>query len=417
MSRNVIDRLGQEKKYKNDLARPGTERAHSHSERLPWNPEHIPSSPFLADVEAGVSPIGDIKELTSAILHDVDCINDPIPEYDRGYEELGDDYLAWYCPFCFHGQDWGIFFHLQRMQAFIRGEAKDTGESPSPLGRELIRKVLHHELFHFLTEHTAAISSQLRGEKFFSNDVYKDYIKVSPNTRLTEEAMANAYALTRTDYCPEDFSQFKSGSDLRDYLCSVCDKAGPGYKDYRNVSTDDSDPGLLIHRPGLTTPSKPDKLKFKKYFDTFSSALGQGNPIQMPLERERHNWSFTKPATGEVLDKPLLKRVPIYLVAERNHHGLASNTGPGSLDLKIKPHTMRLSDFYNRLKRKHGLEYEEGGKHGKLYLRSKNKRMNAWKRKGKKSERVKDYMVKQVSDFLGIGYEELWESIGGQRAH
>lgn len=51
---------------------------------------------------------------------------------------------------------------------------------------------------------------------------------------------------------------------------------------------------------------------------------------------------------------------------------------------------------------------KEGSKHGKL-ISQDNRHLNAWRRSGKSAELVKPYTLKQVSDFLCLSRDEVWE--------
>ncbi|MDB9876415.1 hypothetical protein OAC75_02420 [Pseudomonadales bacterium] len=269
---------------------------------------YINSSNLFGGRTGTTSPMANRKVLTKEILKDFK--EDISAAFDEGYEDEGDEWLACYRPFFHSEEDWGIFFHYQRMQSFILRFAKLYNESPFVLGRELVKKVLHHEQFHFLTEYTSAIKSQLLGTDVDSNVIYEEFIRSNPGTRKLEEAMANAYALTRTDYETDmnsnGFKNISSRDHLIKCLCDICGLAGAGYRDYLSVSTDPSQSTSF-------TPL-PDMLWFKHFFESFSAKLDRHQLPKVLIPRE-NNWSFTN-KNGQILEKRLLSKVPIYLFKE-----------------------------------------------------------------------------------------------------
>ena len=172
-----------------------------------------------------VKCVGSVAELIAEILSD---IPDSLPNI--GAEE-GDDRLACYRSFAGHQDNWGIFFDVEAMQSFIR--CSSFGDDPS-----LVMKVLHHERFHFLTETLcASLEPLLLQGAYRGSPIYKDFISSKQNSSKifnVDEAMANAYALTRVYACQAITPQLPPQM-LKEKLCAICDKAPSGYRDYKRV--------------------------------------------------------------------------------------------------------------------------------------------------------------------------------------
>ncbi len=91
------------------------------------------------------------------------------PPEDEQIAAQGIDALAWYCPLHTFGlSGWGIYFHRDRLRSYALKVQLALGE-PSPVSvlRELRKKILHHERFHFLTEYLATIAEQYIGSDVF----------------------------------------------------------------------------------------------------------------------------------------------------------------------------------------------------------------------------------------------------------
>ncbi len=161
------------------------------------------------------------------LMHDV---QDTSSLMNGLYEDLGTEFLAWYQSYHHWGEDWGIFLDVNAIARFIQDY--DVGSEPA-----LILSILHHERFHFLVEYAcAAVSYPIPGSHGSKgNQTYERFGKEQRARRELfeiEEAMANAYALTRWYPPPAKFPR-----KLRQNLCAVYDLAPAGYKDFRKVSS------------------------------------------------------------------------------------------------------------------------------------------------------------------------------------
>ncbi len=151
------------------------------------------------------------------------------------------DGLAYYLPFHFHGDRWGIYLResgiLELAKVLLEGACnwrpelifEDTARLAVQVAE---RTLLHHEEFHFRVE-VAAARYQLAGAPAIWR--YPRYFRL-PQPALQEEAAANAFAvgqlhrsrlLSRT-HGPAGPATMRA---LRQWL----DRQGPGYRDYRGA--------------------------------------------------------------------------------------------------------------------------------------------------------------------------------------
>ena len=271
--------------------------------------------------------VSDTATLIARILvHDIEDQPTRKPRYD----DIGTEALAWYQPF----HDWGIFFDVDAMARFVAKES--FGDDPS-----LIMKVLHHERFHFIVEYLcAALSEGERGCRYPSwnigNDVcqaFRDAKKPGTELYRVDEAMANAYALTRKYGTPSLMRQF-APKELRERLCKVCNSAPLGYNEYRKVSA-----GNLLNKQTRVGADAPSKDVFINSCAVLYASLREPSTIKFL------DFAVWPPqAGGRLLAKqmlpahPLLKNIPIYVVYPPNATGsgklMHSQPMPRAIDVE-----------------------------------------------------------------------------------
>lgn len=199
------------------------------------------------------------------------------------YEDFGTEALAWYQSHHHWGKDWGIYFDVNAVARFV--EENDVGSDSS-----LIMWILHHERFHFLVEYACDLLGYVAEVEHYGtsrNDIYRRLSEEKKNVTevaQVEEAMANAYALTRKYPPPE-----KSPRMLRRNLCAVCDSQPAGYKDYRIVSTTEETrrwskvPSLRMFNHNCselyTRLSTPSKITFQIFKDLSKDAPTAGSRV------------------------------------------------------------------------------------------------------------------------------------------
>jgi hypothetical protein len=130
------------------------------------------------------------------------------------------DVLAYYLPFHFYRQNWGIYLlasGVARLATVLLTEdpLARTDQSRLELARRLL---LGHEEWHFRSE-LAAAGAEVVGRL----PAYQDYFLRGAATSL-EEALANAWALRYT------FGTAKSGA--RDRAIAWMRSQGPGYRNF-----------------------------------------------------------------------------------------------------------------------------------------------------------------------------------------
>jgi hypothetical protein len=295
------------------------EVALSEDESLRYSLDAEPKDPNR-EVKCAISGIGRLERVSDTatliariLVHD---IKDP-PTLKPSYDEIGTEALAWYQPFHYWDQDWGIFFDVDAMARFVA--KKSFGDDPS-----LIMNVLHHERFHFIVEYLcAALSEGERGYRyppcFIGNDVYQAFSAAKkPGTALyrVDEAMANAYALTRKYGTPSLMRQF-TPKELRERLCNVCDSAPLGYNEYRKVCA-----GNLLNKQKRKGADAPSKDIFINSCAVLYASLREPSTIRFL------NFAACPPRAGGRLlakqmlpENPLLKNIPIYVVYPPNATG------------------------------------------------------------------------------------------------
>ena len=223
-----------------------------------------------------------------------------------GYYDSGDDVLACYKSFFKYGNDWGIYFKVENLSRFI--DESSFSDDPS-----LIMKVVYHERFHFLTEALCALSDNFHELISNPNQIFcemnRSYEGFSENRKHTffhnvDEAMANAYALTRSYNTSILTPQF-SPKILQQELCKVCDKAPAGYRDYRRVSDN-----TVIYGYGRTANVNSES--FNNSYLIYLNALFNQKKIDFPCFANRMPGDslFSKYLT---LDNNIFQHIPMYL--------------------------------------------------------------------------------------------------------
>jgi mRNA-degrading endonuclease RelE of RelBE toxin-antitoxin system len=242
-----------------------------------------------------VKCVGSVAELIAEIVSD---IPDSLP--NAGVYDMHDDVLARYQSFAGHQDDWGIFFNVEAMQSFICGSS--FGDDPS-----LVMKVLHHERFHFLTETLyASLESPSQGRWGF-DFMYKDFVSAKHNSSKIfdiDEAMANAYALTRVYRSPAITPQLPP-EKLKEKLCAICDKAPAGYRDYKRVFSRNAYDG----KRSVTSN------KFLASYWLYYCALKDGRSINIDWHDFDNAELFGVKIHSKqmMLDENILKHIPMYL--------------------------------------------------------------------------------------------------------
>ena len=281
---------------------------------------------FTASRVAGrvVERVANEGELIGRLLtYDLeqDDLHDP-------HTEGGDEALAWYSPFHFFGDEWGIFFDVEKMVQFVSTNSFD--DDPA-----LIMKVLYHEQFHFIVEALCADLQQTLAARPYDhwnrsdlrNWVYESFFNQSlrgSNLFLIDEAMANAYAVTR-NFAHTSRVSGLGPAVIRDALCAICDKAPAGYRDYMRVCR--AGLGKFSFSSGVTGPTVSIE-SFRNSLGLYRLALTGPANIDFSY--------FDQPILGEAIvpwalsrQKSILGRVPMYLVfPAATSRGLAASV-PG----------------------------------------------------------------------------------------
>jgi len=142
------------------------------------------------------------------------------------------DELAFYLPFHFYRERWGIYIRANGILT-LAAYLKRRRLYPDDGGLvQMCRDVLlEHERLHFMAEVAAA-----RAELVVRSKIYHAYFHLR-QASLEEEALANAWALERA-------GQANWEQALRDWM----DGQGPGYRDYATiVSVEDAQRSLIRH--------------------------------------------------------------------------------------------------------------------------------------------------------------------------
>jgi len=162
--------------------------------------------------------------------------NSDNPELERGEEdkELGRKFrkggfeaLAFYCPYHYYGDNWGITYLNERIKKFSdRIAARISGRSNLQINRSftnirIYRYIKNHELFHFYLEYAVTQLEVLLEDP----DIYKR-IKEDPYLRHLEEAMATAYAFRK------DGQNYHAPTDIRKLLMDEARRLPGGYGDF-----------------------------------------------------------------------------------------------------------------------------------------------------------------------------------------
>lgn len=241
-------------------------------------------------------------------------MGDDYVKYPDPYLDEGTEALAWYSPFHFFGDEWGIFFDVEKMVQFV--STNSFGDDPA-----LIMKVLYHEQFHFIVEALCADLQQTLAARPYDhwdrsslkNWVYENFSKQKSlrgsNLFLIDEAMANAYAITKSFETASRVSVL-SPAALRDALCAICDKAPAGYRDYMRVcrvGLGEFPPSLRVSGARVATDT------FRNSLGLYRLALAEPASIDFSY--------FDQPILGEAIGRwelfqkrSIFGRVPVYLV-------------------------------------------------------------------------------------------------------
>lgn len=130
------------------------------------------------------------------------------------------DVLAYYLPFHFYTEEWGIYLRASGVLSIA--SMLEPGSKRGPAG-DLLRLasgiLLQHERFHFLSEVACGRLELISG----ASELYRDYFHDRGAT-VVEEALANAYAL-RTLFR-------RRSAALRDRVEQWMGTQGPGYRDF-----------------------------------------------------------------------------------------------------------------------------------------------------------------------------------------
>ena len=372
MFRNVINRIAEESW---DRLRSSSSYA------TPFDPDYLPPSSGTCVNKEIVRAFD-----TETIIDEVSWfVKSGISSYSSapnfsGFREEGTDFLAFYKSYFDHGQDWGIYFDVERMAEHIQNAT--FGDD-----RALIISIIHHERFHFLVEFFGALQEHF-SQGAQGNLVYDRYNKANPRSpvKLVEEAMANAYALTR------QYRKNVPGLTQRkvvEELARIDDLAPAGYRDY----------GKVCFR-GYSARYSPHKQISREQFNNsaalFFDAMSLGSQIDFSLFKDTIVAGSALHVPRLLLSNNQFASVPMYLLYPAQHSNSIQFLTPG----------IKLKKFYRFLEAKYNVIYLEGSKHGKLFQPSTGKKRNAWKRKGSNSDLL-PYHVRQAASWLEVSADVL----------
>lgn len=107
-------------------------------------------------------------------------------------EELkkgGLDVLAFYCPYHYFGDNWGIYYYDWKIKTFADMISAACSLGAKDVHKLVLRVITQHELLHFQIEYAATINEEI-------TRIHSKYAKIQSTGSLKnlEEALANAYA-------------------------------------------------------------------------------------------------------------------------------------------------------------------------------------------------------------------------------
>ena len=281
-----------------------------------------------------VASAGSDKEIIGQILA-YEQAADSEPQVE-GWEDEGSEFLAWYKSFHFWGEDWGIYFDVQRIANFV--SKYSFGDDPA-----LVRSILYHEHFHFLLEACCARIEQLRRSEYrgfrpslnMRNGVYERFIEhksLKADLYEVDEALANAYAITRSYEATAKLTGL-TPVRLRQELAKIFDKAPRGYRDYMKVCRS----GNSVASRGSSPQRTLSRKEFRKSFALYQLGLVDPSVIDFPY--------FGQEIKGEEIwgaelpkEAMMIARVPLYLLFPLAPLGSASYPRPS---LKLMLGTIR----------------------------------------------------------------------------
>ena len=370
MMRNLIDRIASESGYP---------RKSYHGPSAPYDPDYVPSAPSVFGHNKNVHRALDTQTIVDEILS---YVPHTLENSQGLYGESGDDVLACYKSFFHHQENWGIYFDVARMFDYVTHNS--FGDDSS-----MILKVLHHERFHFLVEFLGAflepVTSGLVG-----NQIYDSYQRVNGSSpRLVEEAMCNAYALTRPY---KSVNLRLKPKQIVSELAKICDKAPAGYRDYWQVCDPHGVPGSLApHRQQIS------KDWFNNSVAIFFDGMVQSRTMIFTAFMNQVVVGSALHVRSLLLSEREFSRIPTYLVYPWS---------PQQGGMQFYTPKIKLARFYRFLESKYGVVYSEGSKHGKLHQPSTGKKRVGWKRKGSKADLL-PYHIKQAATWLELPPDNL----------
>ena len=134
-------------------------------------------------------------------------------------QPAGIDVLAYYLPFHFYTDRWGIYVRASGIISVASMLASATGKRRSSDFANLAYAILlHHERFHFFSEIACS-----RAELVLSDERYRHYFH-DQGAAVCEEALANAHAFR--------IALRRQPAAIRQCVEQWMHKQGPGYRDF-----------------------------------------------------------------------------------------------------------------------------------------------------------------------------------------
>ncbi|MFW6009481.1 MAG: hypothetical protein ACOCP8_09485 [archaeon] len=171
--------------------------------------------------------INSISELYNIDFIIKEDILNKIPTFDNSIEECGTESIAFYAPYHFYGDNFGIYIKSRQFLSLFKNIITKTSLNLKKAREFALDILLTHERFHYIVELYATILEHYTKKNIYENYNYKFYVKNFRTKDCIEETLANYFILQNNPYL--NMGKFN-------FLHSFFDRQPEGYKQAKKLN-------------------------------------------------------------------------------------------------------------------------------------------------------------------------------------